>query len=260
VLNPESSDPHMGVDESGKGDFFGPLVVVAAYTDPPLTRRMRDMNVRDSKRISSDRVALDLGRDLRSLLGRRHSVVQIGPRAYNRLYAKMRNVNSILAWAHARAIENLLEAVPDCPRAISDQFGSKAQVVRALMRRGRKLDLVQRHRAESDPAVAAASVIARELFLRSLKDIGQKYGVPLPKGASPAVRAAAADLARKHQPAVLLDTAKCHFKTADEVLAALQMDRSVLGEDGRATSRPHPSGGWRRPRAETDRAPDATGL
>jgi len=238
VLNPEAANPHMGVDESGKGDFFGPIVVVAAYVDAGLIETMRAMNVRDSKRITSDDAALGLGRELRRLLGRRYSVVKIGPRAYNRLYAKMRNVNTLLAWAHARAIENLLETVPSCPRAISDQFGKKEQVERALMKKGKEIELVQQPRAEADIAVAAASVMARELFLRALYDLQQKYNRDFPKGASAMVQEAARELAGKAGPEVLLDTAKCHFKTTDKVLADLGTDRTVLGPEGQATSKP----------------------
>ncbi|MBN1557232.1 MAG: ribonuclease HIII [Lentisphaerae bacterium] len=237
LLAPDAAAAHMGIDESGKGDFFGPLVVVAAYVDPPLVARMREMDVKDSKRITSDRKALSLGRDLRRLLGRRFSTVKIGPEAYNRLYHRMRNVNSILAWAHARAIENLLEAVPDCPRAVSDQFGSKQQVERALLKNGRRITLEQRHRAESDIAVAAASVIARDLFLRALIDLGKTYDHEFPKGASAAVRDAAAELVRRRGPGTLLKTAKTHFKTADAVLQAAGSDRAALGPAGQATSR-----------------------
>lgn len=238
ILDPAVSRPHMGVDESGKGDFFGPIVIAAAYVDAELVAAMREMNVRDSKTITSDSKALDMGRDLRRLLGRRFSVVKIGPHAYNRLYAKMRNVNTLLAWGHARAIENLLEHVPDCPRAISDQFGKKEQVERALMKKGRTIELIQQPRAEADIAVAAASVIAREMFLRSLFEMKERYQHTFPKGASEQVRHAAVELARRHTPRILVETAKCHFKTADQVLAALGADRGVLGPDGQAVSKP----------------------
>jgi ribonuclease HIII len=201
ILHPEAFSAHMGIDESGKGDFFGPLVVAGAYVDPELAKVMREMNVRDSKTITSDDKALDMGRDLRKLLGRRFSVVRIGPEAYNRLYAKMRNVNRILAWGHARCIENMLDVLPDCPRAISDQFGSKEQVERALMKKGRKIELVQRHKAESDLAVAAASVIAREIFLRSLMDLEKQYSLRFPKGASEAVKETGADASMIFVPA-----------------------------------------------------------
>jgi ribonuclease HIII len=238
LLNPEASQPHMGIDESGKGDFFGPLVIAAAFADERLTDALQEMNVRDSKTITTDRKALEMARDIRRLLGERFAIVTIGPRAYNRLYASMRNVNKILAWGHARAIENLLEKVPDCPRAISDQFGPKRQIEQALMKKGRKIELVQRHKAESDMAVAAASVLARAGFLLALVDLQKKFGVPFPKGASAQVQDAAVKLIGKNKPEILLDIAKCHFKTADVVLEKASFDRSVLGPEGAAVSKP----------------------
>ncbi len=245
LLNPERSSPHMGVDESGKGDFFGPLVVVAAYVNETLAEKLRGMDVRDSKNITSDKRCLELGRDIRKLLDRRFAVVKIGPAAYNRLYLKMRSVNTLLAWGHARAIENLLDLVPDCPRAISDQFGKKEQVERALMQKGRSIELVQRHKAESDIAVAAASVVARELFLRSLVDMRDQYKQVIPKGASAEVKIVAGALLKAHGPRILLDVAKCHFKTTDEVLQAHASNRAALGAEGRAVSKPFT--GYRRP-------------
>ncbi len=236
VVNPDAFAPHIGVDESGKGDFFGPLVIASAYTDSTLVKPMQEIGVRDSKAISSDARALDIAKALRELLRGRFSLVAIGPRKYNELYTRIRNVNSILSWGHARAIENLLEKVPSCTRAVSDQFGSKEQVKRALMQKGRKIELVQMHKAESDIAVAAASILAREAFLLGLRKLGEQYGVKLPKGASDLVQTAAVSAIEKHSPAVLLETAKCHFKTTDTVLARLNLTRSVLGPDGAAQS------------------------
>ncbi len=246
ILNPEATSAHMGIDESGKGDFFGPMVIASAFVDESLAGKMQSMGVRDSKTITSDAKAMAMGRELRTLLGRRFSVVKIGPRAYNRLYSKMRSVNKLLAWGHARAIENLLEAIPDCPRAISDQFGDEKIVKRALMEKGRAIELVQRHKAESDLAVAAASIIAREGFLRSLADMVVQYGLKIPKGASEAVRAAAVELARQRGPAILLDTVKCHFKTTDQVLAELKETRAILGPEGQAVSRTLTNPRWTR--------------
>ena len=214
VLNPDAIAPHMGIDESGKGDFFGPLVIASAYVDESLAPTMREMDVKDSKNITSDSKALDMGRALRKLLGLRFSVVKIGPEAYNRLYSKMRNVNLILAWAHARAIENLLDALPDCPRAISDQFGSKQQVERALMKKGRRIELIQRHKAESDLAVAAASILARDEFVSRLGRLEKECGLKLPKGASAAVDAAAKAFIAQHGVDRLPQVAKMHFRTA----------------------------------------------
>lgn len=220
VHDPMASQPHMGIDESGKGDFFGPLVVAAAYVDQGLVDKLRSLNVRDSKAITSDRVAEDLAEKITELLGPRQTIVTIGPAAYNRMYGKMKNVNTLLAWGHARAIENLLEAVPDCPRALSDQFGPAHRIEKALMEKGKRIKLEQRPKAESDPAVAAASILARAGFLRALRSMGQKYGVKIPKGASAQTRQVAVDLVTRHGPAVLLESCKGHFRTADEVLAA----------------------------------------
>lgn len=239
VLNPERREAHMGIDESGKGDLFGPLVIAGVYVDETVIDKMREMDVKDSKQITSDKKALALGRDLRKLLEKRFSIVKIGPQAYNRLYSQMRNVNVLLSWGHARAIENLLDLVPGCQRAISDQFGRKDQVEKALMKKGRKIELIQMHKAESDIAVAAASIIARETFLRSLIDMGKKYDIEMAKGASEAVKKAAVQLVRKNGPEVLLETAKCHFKTVDEVLAETGTDRSALGNEGQVVSKIH---------------------
>jgi ribonuclease HIII len=239
LLDPAQNTPHMGIDESGKGDFFGPLVIAAAYVDEELAPRLKALNVRDSKCITSDRVAEQMAHDISRVLDGRFALVTIGPRAYNRLYAKIRNVNRMLAWGHARAIEDLLARVPTCPRALSDQFGPTQQIERALMAKGRGIKLEQRPKAESDVAVAAASILARAAFLKALRDLGQQLGAPAPKGASSQVREVAQAAVRQHGPGILLDTVKCHFKTTDEVLAACGLDRSALGPEGQATSRAH---------------------
>ncbi len=244
VLNPESVSPHMGSDESGKGDFFGPLVIAAVYVNPEIAAELQAMGMKDSK-LLNDKQSLAIGAKARQLLTpTRFKIVMIGPQAYNRLYLKIRNVNNLLAWGHARAIENMLDSVPDCPRAVADQFGrTKAVIERALMKKGRSIVLEQMHKAESDIAVAAASVLAREVFLTQLRMLGAKLGVELPKGASPQVKAAAEAVVRKHGPAALVDAAKCHFKTTDQVLAACGASRADLGELGQATSRAKEEGG-----------------
>ena len=237
ILNPELVSPHMGIDESGKGDFFGSLVASAVYVDPDLAHAMQDMGVKDCKQLT-DKAVFFLGNKTRQLLGpKRFALVAIGPEAYNRLYAKMRNVNTLLAWAHARCIENLMETVPDCPRAVADQFGAKQVIERALMKKGRSIKLEQRHKAESDIAVAAASVLAREAFLRGLGRLGETYGIQAHKGASEQVKASAIELVKKSGPEILLKTCKCHFRTADQVLAACGLSRAALGPDGQAVSR-----------------------
>jgi ribonuclease HIII len=226
--DPEAFQPHMGIDESGKGDFFGPLVIASAYVDEALVNKLRELGVRDSKKISSDNVVLNMARDIRKVLGDRCAMVTIGPRSYNRMYTKIRNVNKMLAWGHARAIENLLDKVPDCPRALSDKFGPTHQIERALMDKGKKIKLDQRTKAESDPAVAAASILARAGFVYALRKMGKEYGIEVPKGASDKVRREAEKLVADKGPGILLDTAKCHFQTTDKVLAEVGYTRKDL--------------------------------
>jgi ribonuclease HIII len=141
----------------------------------------------------------------------------IGPERYNQLYTKFGNLNRLLAWGHARVIENLLEQKPDCPRALSDQFANPKLIKSALLERGKGIILEQRTKAESDVAVAAASILAREKFIDWLRDGKEKFGVELPRGASATVKAVARQLMAENGPEVLNQVAKTHFKTAAEV-------------------------------------------
>ncbi|MEI8205911.1 MAG: ribonuclease HIII [Kiritimatiellales bacterium] len=229
VHDPESVQPHMGIDESGKGDFFGPLVIASVYTDAKTVEFLKELGARDSKKISSDRVALQMASDIRKKLEGKYAIVAIGPEAYNRMYSKIANVNRLLAWGHARAIENLLEKVPDCPRALSDKFGPTSRIERALMEKGKKIKMDQRTKAESDPAVAAASILARAGFLMALRKMGTDFGIEtVPKGCSAKVKQIAAELIANKGPGILLKTCKCHFKTTDEVLGMNGYSRNDL--------------------------------
>ena len=207
---------HIGTDESGKGDYFGPLVIGAVYLPDGQEAVLRELGVKDSKRTSDNRC-----RELAEVIkqGYKHSVVAIGPERYNELYERLRNLNRILAWAHARAIENILAEVP-CRLAITDQFGDKSYVLEALMQKGRTIELVQKPRAEEDMAVAAASILARAEFLKRLYFLSKEMGVELPKGASAMVEQAGVRLVKLHGPAILDKAAKKHFKISGRVLAA----------------------------------------
>jgi len=204
----------IGIDESGKGDYFGPLVIAAAYVNPVIERDLKLMQVRDSKRISDPRV-LQLASDLRQVC--KHSIVAIGPERYNELYQKIGNLNRLLAWGHARALENLLEQV-DAQQAIADQFGDERFILNALLEKGKHVQLVQRPKAEEDLAVAAASILARAEFLRRLSALSEKVGTSLPKGASPSVELAARMVVKKRGQDALRTIAKLHFKTTKAVL------------------------------------------
>jgi ribonuclease HIII len=230
--NPEWFEPHFGIDESGKGDLFGPLVIAGAYVDPAIARHWRAAGVQDSKAIGSDARIRELARVILETPGVATSVVVIGPERYNALYGKFRNLNRLLAWGHARVIENLLELKPDCPRALSDQFANPRLIQSALMDKGRGIRLDQRTKAESDPAVAAASILARAQFVDWLSKQGRSLGVTLPKGASAAVKAVGGELVRREGPEILEKVAKLHFKTAHEILSQTSCTQ-LLPETGK---------------------------
>jgi ribonuclease HIII len=222
ILNPDLLLPRIGVDESGKGDFFGPMCVAGVYVNPSVLEQWKDKGIRDSKNISSDKRIGELADVIRKTPGCVSSVVPIGNEAYNRLYQKMRSVNAILAWGHARVIENLMGLTykmnPVPTRAISDQFAStKDTVLKALMHLGRSIELVQRHKAEEDMAVAAASILARDEFVSRLRKLSKEYGLELPKGASEAVVQAGRDFITRHGAENLPKVAKMHFRTANIV-------------------------------------------
>lgn len=216
VLSPELFEPHFGIDESGKGDFFGPLVIAGVYVDPPLARTLRDAGVQDSKAITSDKRIRDLAAAIRKS-GAPHSLVTIAPPRYNELYRKIGNLNRLLAWGHARVIENLCEARPECPRALSDKFADVRVLERALLEKGRRIQLDQRTKAESDFAVAAASILAREKFIDWLETQSRTLGIKLPRGVSQAVKDAARAIVAAGGSDALEGCAKTHFKTASEV-------------------------------------------
>lgn len=222
TLNPELLDPRLGIDESGKGDFFGPLCIAGVYVNADILRAWKDAGIRDSKAISSDGQIARLAEVIRKTPGCVHAVVPIGPEAYNRMYGTNKSVNRLLAWGHARVIENLLgqrhRMNPPPVRAISDQFASdKATIEKALLSLGRDFQLVQRHKAESDLAVAAASILARDEFVQRLRKLEQTYGTPLPKGASSAVETAGKAFVAKHGAEALAQVAKMHFRTSYRV-------------------------------------------
>jgi ribonuclease HIII len=204
----------IGIDEAGKGDYFGPLVIAAVHVDDAGAAALVAAGVRDSKALSDTRVSALARLVTRSC---RTNTVAIGPERYNALYSKILNLNRLLAWGHARVLENLLAEVT-CSRAIADQFGDERFVREALLERGRAITLVQQTRAEVHPAVAAASVVARAEFLRRLAALGQRFDLTLPKGAGPPVLAAGRVFLQRHGRDTLAQVAKLHFRTTQQIL------------------------------------------
>lgn len=198
---------HIGVDESGKGDYFGYLVVAAVYVDDTTERKLKDLKVKDSK-LLLDSTALKLAAAIKKIC--KHDIVKISPEKYNSLYKKFNNLNKILAWAHSRAIENMLSKVsPDF--VIADKFADEKVLNAVLMEKGQKVKIIQMIRAESDIAVAAASVLARAEFLKTLRGLSREIGHVLPKGAAH-VEEAAKYIIENYGEEGLSKIAKMHFR------------------------------------------------
>ena len=218
-------EPRIGTDESGKGDYFGGLIVAGAYIDDNILTKLSKFNIRDSKKIK-DSVVSELATLIKANCP--YSVVTIGPEKYNELYDKLKNLNRILAWAHARAIENLLNQV-DCKHAITDQFGDERFVLNALMKKGRTLKLEQRPKAEEDIAVAAASILARAEFLKQMDKLSESIGVDLPKGASQKVENVGRALVKEQGKNILKKVAKLHFKTTQVISSSgLEAEKTTV--------------------------------
>jgi len=208
----------IGTDEAGKGDFFGPLVVAGALVTPDTESRLPELGVRDSKLIRSEQSISKIAWSIKKLLGKdRFDIVSINPVRYNELYDKLGNLNSILGWAHARAIENLLRENDGCALAVADQFGNRAYIEEALLSKGKKIELVQVPKGERDPAVAAASILARDRFLFAMRRMSKEFGLEFPRGSGDDARYAAGHFIEEFGIEELRKVAKLHFSLFDEL-------------------------------------------
>lgn len=210
--------PHFGVDESGKGDYFGPLVIAGVYSDEHTAEALVKLGCKDSKAIPDDKVITAIAAKIMKLPGIAYEVVCIGPKRYNELYTEFGNLNRLLAWGHARVIAALHEKVPSCERALSDQFANEWVLKTALGKRKVPVQLEQRTKAESDVAVAAASILARARFVKWMRDTAAASGCEIPLGCSPHVTKAAKAFVAQHGESRLCEVAKLHFKTTQKVI------------------------------------------
>lgn len=206
--------PIIGVDESGKGDFFGPLVIAGVRVEETQVESLKNLGVRDSKTIANGKVTM-LADKIKELCV--HDIVVINPEKYNELYARIRNLNKLLGWGHARVIENVLSR-GTAPAAISDKFGADRFIIDNLQAKGSEIELVQMVRGEAHPAVAAASIVARAEFLRRMEMLSGSYAMDLPRGASARVDEAGRVLVRERGEDVLNQVAKVHFKNYKKIL------------------------------------------
>ncbi len=204
----------LGIDESGKGDFFGALVIAGVVANSEEAARLKQNGIRDSKKIADNKI-LELSRWITENFV--HSVVIIGPEKYNQLYRKIRNLNRLLAWGHSRIIENIAGKF-DIDMAISDKFGRDDFIEKALMENGKRIRLHQIVRGESVIQVAAASIVARAAFINYISGMQKQYDAVIPKGGGSIVDEAGRKLVSRFGPDILEKTAKIHFKNYRKIL------------------------------------------
>lgn len=212
--------PIIGTDEAGKGDYFGPLVSAGVYVDLERAKRLAGLGVQDSKNLS-DKQNEHIAKKIKKICDSRYSIVEISPYRYNTLYEQLirenRNLNDLLAWGHAKSIEEILKRA-NCQRAIIDKFSNEKFVLNKLQERGKKIEIIQIHRAERNIAVAAASILARTRFLEKLMELSEQFNIQFPKGSSSVVIEKGKEFIEKYGKENLNQIAKLHFKTTQIIL------------------------------------------
>lgn len=216
ILNPEWFEAHAGLDESGKGDLFGPVVSACVIAEGPMVQAWLDAGLKDSKKITSDAAILKLETLIRSTQGVVIGLSFASMAKYNELYKKFSsNMNKLLAWLHAKALQEALRK-KRVPWALLDQF-SKQPLVQQYFKDD-PIDLRMRTKAESDPVVAAASVIARAAYIHQMQKLSQSFGEKLSKGVNAKVKTQAKAIVERYGPEALGNYAKLHFSTSYEIL------------------------------------------
>ena len=219
--NPEWFEEHAGLDESGKGDLFGPVVSACVIATGEMTREWIELGIKDSKKLTDTKIA-ELDRIIRSTPGVAVKTTFMRMAKYNELHSRFgKNLNRLLGWMHATSCEEALKNYEELNGrrpawGLLDQFSEEPIVQKELARKNIAFDLRMRTKAESDPVVAAASIVARAAFVRELDRLSADGGVPLPKGSGAEAKRAAVELIERLGPAILINFAKMHFKTAYE--------------------------------------------
>jgi ribonuclease HIII len=257
---PSFQGPHIGMDESGKGDWFGPLVVAAVYLEDAQAAALRRQGVQDSKNLSDESIQRLAGQIERLIPADQRHVQAVELETYNRLYEQYGNINQLLAEIYGQVARQAYLAT-QAETIVCDQFSQKEERLASAFARHELPEPIQRHRAETlSTAVAAASILASATFTDELAQMGQEagLGMSLPKGASDieALEGAAQHIIVTQGPEALVQYAKLHFKPI----------RKLLGENGHLEIQPdnqaqagppvsirqdawlvqyHPSGFWR---------------
>lgn len=221
VHNPEWFETHAGLDESGKGDLFGPVVSACVIAGKSAVEKWLAAGVKDSKQVASDKKIFELEKIIRDTPGVIVKTAFARIEKYNTLYQKFGNLNAFLGHLHFLALKEALAEAEENGSEIPawgllDQFSKSPIVQRNLTRNGIDFDLKMRTKAEIDPVVAAASVVARAAYVREIEKISELAGTRLPKGSGAEAKKAATEIFRKFGAARFGEFVKLHFKTASE--------------------------------------------
>ncbi|MGD1006012.1 MAG: ribonuclease HIII [Ignavibacteriaceae bacterium] len=212
----DEPEKYIGTDESGKGDYFGPLVICGVYVNKDTSSKLKKIGVRDSKELS-DNAIRDITLRIKKIIDNSYDIIVITPGKYNILHEKMKNVNRILGWGHAKVLNNLLEKC-EVKEAISDKFGNEKYIVNSLPDQWKNIELHQLTKAERYTAVAAASILARNIFCEWFEIQKRDLGIELPKGASSIVEETALKIKDKYGFDKLNELVKLHFRTTLKII------------------------------------------
>lgn len=207
----DEPDEYIGTDETGKGDFFGPLVIAAVFIDKISMRELKKIGVKDSKQLN-DNMIRDISKEIRKIiLEKNRNVVSINPEKYNRLYESFKNLNKLLAWGHSKTIENII-LNNKITTVISDKFGNESLLISELARKNINVNLIQTTKAERFVAVAAASILARDRMINWFFKTGNELKLDIPKGAGDVVNITAGKIASNYGTRILPKIVKLHFR------------------------------------------------
>ena len=176
-------DTQIGSDEVGVGDFLLPMIVVAAYVSKTQIRKLRELGIDDSKKMSDEKIR-EIGPEVVKYFS--FSKLTLRNDKYNEMYEKSENINSLKAKMHNRALANMKKKHPNAQFVFVDQFAAKDLYYSYLDEADEPIvkDIIFKTKGESYyPSVALASVIARYSFLLEQDKMSKEYGIEIPCGA-----------------------------------------------------------------------------
>lgn len=204
---------YIGTDETGKGDYFGPLVVAGMYVNEEVSQFLFQLGVRDSKELSDSQMD-KMANEIRLKYPLNFAIISLNPEKYNELYTKFNNLNKLLEWAHSKVIENIFPKFKP-PTVIIDQF-SKTPFKISDEKAYSSVDFIQIPKAEKYLGVAAASILARNEMSKWFYNM-QDNGYSVLRGASAEVENRAKNIYLKNGKSTLTKLVKLHFKTTKKI-------------------------------------------